>query len=390
MQKDDVVVRVENLSKKFCPSLKRSMYYGTVDSAKGMIGMSSDSSVLRQGEFWALKDINFELRRGEALGLIGANGCGKSTLLRLLSGIFPPDAGRIEARGRLGSLIAVGAGFHPHMSGRENIFLNGTLLGMSRLEIVKKFDEIVDFAEIGDFLEVPVSTYSSGMRVKLGFAIAVQIEPDILLVDEVMSVGDTRFRRKASEAMSNLLENSSSTLILVSHNAFTVKQQCDTALLMDHGKEVFCGDVEEAYERYQQINSSSGNGEGNIKNSDFSYFRIVSEVGERLVQDGKPFIIEFDVKEELLCQRDLPVKLTVFDADNSPVLSMVPASLHIKSTSKVRLQGAPLNLKNGTYTMQCKLGTAYQGTSVLNGYQFEVQGNPRQANTAVCVDLRQV
>src|SRR5665648_1254776 len=169
-QSIDTVIKVEHLHKKFCSNLKRSLYYGSVDMARDMLGLSRERVDLRPHEFWALEDVSFEAKRGEALGIIGQNGSGKTTLLRILNGTFPPDRGRVAVRGRLGALIGLGAGFHSHMSGRENIRLNGTILGMSRQEIEARFDEIVDFADIGDFLDAPVVTYSSGMMMRLGFA----------------------------------------------------------------------------------------------------------------------------------------------------------------------------------------------------------------------------
>ncbi|MBE9531297.1 MAG: ABC transporter ATP-binding protein, partial [Proteobacteria bacterium] len=192
----EVVISIKNLSKKFCTHLKRSMAYGIIDLSKNLVGIKPNTEELRRDEFWALDNMNFELKRGEVLGLIGLNGCGKTTLLRLLTGIFPPDKGEITIKGRVGALIAVGAGFHPHMTGRENIYLNGTILGMSAKELDACFDDIIEFAEIGDFIEAPVSTYSSGMRVRLGFAIAIHINPDILLIDEVLAVGDLNFSIK--------------------------------------------------------------------------------------------------------------------------------------------------------------------------------------------------
>ena len=192
----DTLIKVEGLYKKFTKSLRKSLVYGTVDMARSMVGLSANLETLRNGEFWALQDIHFELKRGETVGLIGQNGCGKSTLLRMINGIFPPDQGKIAIHGRIGALIAVGAGFHPHMSGRENIFLNGTILGMTKNDIKRRYDEIVDFAEIGDFLEAPVATYSSGMTVRLGFAIAIHCEPDIVLIDEILAVGDAKFQQK--------------------------------------------------------------------------------------------------------------------------------------------------------------------------------------------------
>ncbi len=383
----DYAIEVRDLRKKFCRSLKRSLLYGTTDVMRAMAGFPNRNPALRKSEFWALDGISFQLKRGESLGLIGANGCGKSTLLRLLSGIFPPDQGEVTIRGRMASLIAVGAGFHPHMSGAENIHLNGVLLGLNRSEINSRFDEIVEFAEIGPFIEAPVSTYSSGMRVRLGFSIAVHTRPEILLVDEVMSVGDTRFRRKASDAMTNLLDTSNTTLILVSHNAFTIKQQCDAALLLDHGKEIFYGDVDEAYEQYYKIGSESGEGSEQLKNADYTHFLVRSSEGEHRVRSGERFHIEFGLRGELVGQTALPLTITVFDADDSPVLSLQPPNHMISCNQQVAIEASPIHLKDGTYTMQCKLGSSYQGTSMYRGYQFTVSGNPRQCHTAVCVDL---
>lgn len=249
---NDVIIKVENLSKKFALSLKRSLLYGTADVVKSMLGLKVDSARLRKGEFWSLKDINFELRKGETLGVIGVNGSGKSTLLRILTGIFPPDKGKVMVKGKLGSLIAVGAGFHPHMTGRENIYLNGIILGMSREEIDKKFNEIVEFADIGEFLDAPVSTYSSGMRVRLGFSIAVQSEPDILLVDEVLSVGDLSFRNKSLRKMNELREKAGG-LIFVSHSLEQIKVLCTRVIVLDKGDLVFDGDVQEGCVVYEEL-----------------------------------------------------------------------------------------------------------------------------------------
>lgn len=383
----EFAIEVSNLRKKFCRSLKRGLLYGSTDVARAMIGFPQKDINLRKGEFWALDDISFKLKRGESLGLIGANGCGKSTLLRLLTGIFPPDHGDIRIRGRMASLIAVGAGFHPHMSGAENIYLNGVLLGLSRQEIKSAFNEIVEFAEIGEFIHAPVSTYSSGMRVRLGFSIAVQSRPEILLVDEVMSVGDTRFRRKASDAMTNLLDNTNTTLILVSHNAFTVRQLCDRALLMDHGKEIFYGDVTEAYDRYHEISAEVGVGDVPVDNGDYTYFRVVSAAGPHIINATEPFRIEMGLKENTVATSEVPLTITVFDLDNAPILSLQPPGQFVQSCTQTAFEVGALNLKDGTYTMQCKLGSAFQGTSMYRGYQFQVHGNPRQVGTAVCLDL---
>lgn len=249
----DVVLRVDNLSKKFCRTLKRSMYYGTLDIARSMLGLRCNSEKLRKDEFWALDDVTFELRKGETLGIIGVNGSGKSTLLRLITGILPPDKGKISFKGRIGALIAVGAGFHPHMTGRENIYLNGTILGMTRKEIDRKLNDIIDFADIGDFLEAPVNTYSSGMRVRLGFSIAVHCEPDILLIDEVLSVGDLTFRNKSLKKMSEMRQNNEMSIIFISHNMDQIQNLCDRGIILSEGKNVFSGQIEEVVLEYYNI-----------------------------------------------------------------------------------------------------------------------------------------
>jgi lipopolysaccharide transport system ATP-binding protein len=184
---------------------------------------------------WALRDISFDIKRGESVGLIGLNGSGKTTLLRLIHGIFPPDRGEIMMRGRVGALIALGAGFHPHLTGRENIFLNGSILGISQRDIRARLDEIIEFAEIGEFMDAPVSTYSSGMRVRLGFAVAVNMNPDILLIDEVLAVGDLGFRNKCYLCLKKLL-SANKTIVFVSHNMGQVEHVCGRALLLDAGQ----------------------------------------------------------------------------------------------------------------------------------------------------------
>lgn len=247
-QEGEVVISVKNVSKKFCRHLRRSMKYGIIDLSKNLVGIKPDSTSLRKDEFWAVKDLSFELRKGEVLGIIGANGSGKSTLLRLLTGIFPPDKGEITIKGRVGALIAVGAGFHPHMTGRENIYLNGTILGMSRAEIDEVFDSIVDFSEIGDFLDAPVSTYSSGMRVRLGFSIATAIQLDILLVDEVLAVGDAGFRTKALNRMREMM--SEAAVIFVSHSMPQVARISSSIMIMDKGHGKLYDDPEIAVNDY--------------------------------------------------------------------------------------------------------------------------------------------
>jgi ABC-type polysaccharide/polyol phosphate transport system ATPase subunit len=239
---DDVLIRAEGVSKKFCRSLKRSLWYGIKDTVGDLLGRDSNSPGLRDDEFWAVKDVSFELRRGECLGLIGRNGAGKTTLLRILNGLIKPDQGRIEMRGRIGALIALGAGFNPILTGRENIYVNGSVLGLSKKEIDAKYDEIIDFADIGDFIDAPVQSYSSGMVVRLGFAVAAAVEPDILLLDEVLAVGDLNFQAKCFNALAKFRERGTG-FIFVSHNMHLISRYCQEVLYIRRGQVEHQGEV---------------------------------------------------------------------------------------------------------------------------------------------------
>lgn len=244
----DILIKVEGLSKKFCSNLNRSLIYGFRDMASAF-SAKSENLELRKDEFWALRDINFEVKRGECLGLVGHNGAGKSTLLKLLNGLIRPDAGRIEINGSVGALIELGAGFSPFLSGRENVYINGSILGLSKSEIDKKYDEIVEFAELKDFMDMPVQNYSSGMKVRLGFAIAAQVNPDILLIDEVLAVGDMGFTLKCFNQMDKLLKNTA--IILVSHSIPQVARMATKLCVLDKGNSMFIGnDVSDGINLY--------------------------------------------------------------------------------------------------------------------------------------------
>jgi lipopolysaccharide transport system ATP-binding protein len=232
---NDVIISAENVGKKFCRSLQRSLLYGVQDVARDFLGATPPSAALRTDEFWALNDISFEVKRGECLGLIGANGAGKSTLLKLLNGVVLPDKGSIRVHGRVGGLLELGAGFHPMLTGRENIHLNAAILGLSKRQIDKQFDDIVDFADLGEFINSPVKYYSSGMYVRLGFAVAACLKPDVLLVDEVLAVGDAAFRLKCMRTIRNRLD-SGMAIILVSHQLRSVMNVCGRAIWLDKGK----------------------------------------------------------------------------------------------------------------------------------------------------------
>ena len=233
-ENDEILIKVEGLSKKFCKDLKTSLWYGVKDLVSNIQGNKNERE-LRDKEFWAVKDVNFELRRGECLGLIGHNGAGKSTLLKILNGLINPDSGKVTIKGRVGALIELGAGFNPILSGRENIYNNGAVLGFTKKEIEGKVEDIIDFSEIREFIDMPVQNYSSGMKVRLGFAVAAQMEPDVLIIDEVLAVGDVGFRIKCLNKISEMLN--SCAIILVSHSMPQIARICTNGLLLDKGRE---------------------------------------------------------------------------------------------------------------------------------------------------------
>ena len=237
----DWAVRVDDVSKKF------RLYHERNQSLKSAILRGKTS---RHEDFWALQNVSFDVAEGSTHALVGSNGSGKSTLLKCLAKIYWPTSGTIEYRGRMASLLEVGSGFHLELSGRENIYLNGSILGMSKKEIDARFDSIVDFSGIEKFLDQPVKNYSSGMYVRLGFAIAIHVDPDILVVDEVLSVGDSEFQRKSFEKFLEF-KNLGKTIILVTHTMQVVRDICDTATWIDQGTHVVTGDANSVVDRYE-------------------------------------------------------------------------------------------------------------------------------------------
>lgn len=258
---DSIDIKLDRVSKKYCKSLKRSMRYGVGDITRNAFGLSSRSSTLRKDEFWAVDDVSFEVRRGETIGIIGPNGSGKTTLLKMLNGIFWPDKGKITVKGKVGALIAVGAGFHPALTGRENIYVNAAILGMNKKEVEERFDSILKFADIGDFIDTPVKYYSSGMFVRLGFAVAIHCDPDILLVDEVLAVGDSGFRTKCLRRIADLREDGLTT-VLVSHSMNLITVYSDRVILMNHGTTTKFDDPGEAAKQYASLFVSNNDGSG--------------------------------------------------------------------------------------------------------------------------------
>lgn len=255
------VIEVENLSKLYRISHARKPYHtlreDLMELAKTPMRFLRGHQSYKE-EFWALKDVSFDVEQGEVLGIVGKNGAGKSTLLKILSRITDPTSGRATLRGRVASLLEVGTGFHPELTGRENVYLNGTFLGMSRQEISRKFDEIVDFAEVEKFLDTPVKFYSSGMYVRLAFAVAAHLEPEILIIDEVLAVGDVAFQKKSLGKMSRVAKEGR-TVLFVSHSLGAVSQLCEKVLYLENGKVVKYGPKDQVLPLYFGSTSSSKN-----------------------------------------------------------------------------------------------------------------------------------
>lgn len=247
---NEVVLSVDGVSKKFCRDLKRSLLYGVQDITSELLGLREKDDQLRLQEFWALKEVSFQLRQGEALGLIGKNGSGKSTLLRIITGLIKPDTGSVEVTGRVAPLIALGAGFNPVLTGRENIYANMSILGLSKKEINERLGAVIGFAEIGDAIDAPVHSYSSGMAARLGFASAIHTDPDILLIDEVLAVGDLMFRQKCYRQLSKLRERGT-TFILVSHSPQSILSICDSAIYLKKGELITMGDASSVMSKYE-------------------------------------------------------------------------------------------------------------------------------------------
>ena len=260
---EDIVIRVEGLGKKYIigHETERERYTALRDVAarsarsawKRAIDATRGRAIVRgetTEEFWALKDVSFEVKRGEVLGIIGRNGAGKSTLLKILSRITEPTKGRVTIAGRVASLLEVGTGFHPELTGRENIYLNGAILGMSRAEIRRKFDEIVDFSGVEKFIDTPVKRYSSGMQVRLAFSVAAHLEPEILVVDEVLAVGDAEFQKKCLGKLGEVSAHECRTVLFVSHNMDALRRCCQTGLLLSEGRVAFNATISECIETY--------------------------------------------------------------------------------------------------------------------------------------------
>ena len=245
MAKNDVALRVNDVS--ICFNLSKEK----VDNFKELFIKKLKGEKLRFNEFWALKDVSFELKKGERLGILGLNGAGKSTLLKVIAGVYKPTKGSVQRYGHMAPMIELGAGFDPNYTGRENIFLYGSVLGFSKEFLMSKYDEILEFSELGEFIDVPIKNYSSGMKARLGFSIATVVEPEILILDEVLSVGDAKFRKKCEKKMKKMFDHGV-TVLFVSHSLAQVKRLCNKAIILEHVQFIAKGDLDDVVEIYEK------------------------------------------------------------------------------------------------------------------------------------------
>jgi lipopolysaccharide transport system ATP-binding protein len=361
----EVAIRVENLGKKYSLRHLRDQRYVAlrdvlVEKATGLFrrnGKGKEDVPTRE-EFWALKDINFEVKEGEVIGIIGRNGAGKSTLLKILSRITDPTEGRVRIRGRVASLLEVGTGFHPELTGRENIFLNGAILGMTRAEIARKFDEIVSFAEVEKFLDTPVKRYSSGMYVRLAFAVAAHLEPEILVVDEVLAVGDVEFQKRCLGKMNEVARAEGRTVLFVSHNMTAILQLCSTALLLAAGRIGISGEASRVVHHYLQRATTSSEVSREPEDAVVKITKVQVEQTRCVDTTDLLLLLEVTAKEERLCSLELKVR----DQYGAPLgLASVglldpSAKVHLRSgTQHYRCHLVMPRLARGSYSLEIQL-----------------------------------
>jgi lipopolysaccharide transport system ATP-binding protein len=362
----DVAIRAQGLYKKF---RRGEMYDSLRDLVPALIKRSLRGSegTLRDREFWAMRDVSFEVKKGEAFGVIGHNGAGKSTLLKHLCGIMLPTQGSLEVNGRLSALIEVGAGFHEDLTGRENVYLYGTILGMSREEIRRKFDAIVEFSGIGEFIDTPVKRYSSGMYARLGFSVAAHVSPDVLVVDEVLSVGDYVFQRKGVERMKAVLD-SGTTVVFVSHDLHAVAGLCHRAMLMENGQVVRIGDTTDVIRAYLE-RADVPVDDGLDLDARLSRIELRGALGETLrFESCQKVVVNVQVEARRACHR-LAVVLECVDEGQYPVFN----------TSTERLGTGTFDLEPGesfTTTFEMRLNLA-PGTYQMGAhlYRYDTQRN---------------
>jgi len=376
----DVAIRVENLGKEYIIGHKKSgdLRNSFKDKISGLFGEKHEKE-----SFWALKDINFEIKKGEAIGIIGRNGAGKSTLLKILSRITEPTTGRFEINGRVSSLLEVGTGFHMELTGRENIFLNGTILGMKRAEIRQKFDDIVEFSGVEKFLDTPVKHYSSGMKVRLAFSVAAHLEPEILIVDEVLAVGDAEFQKKCLGKMDEVSKEGGRTVIFVSHNMGAVQNLCSRGILLSHSEIEFQGVIEETLEKYVKSveNSLKRSKWINSKKTDSSV--QIKRCALDLV--GKQPNLSINLETEIVSLNEHEKLFIAYDivaANGTPIFQSTPSATPFIDYSQFsRIVKSEINLPKlipGIYSVSIWLGEHFS-TGILwekEIVNFEIENSP--------------
>jgi lipopolysaccharide transport system ATP-binding protein len=358
----DALIKADNLGKKFCRDLRRSLRYGVGDSLNDLL-CRKPSTTLRAGEFWANQEINFYLEEGDCLGLIGGNGAGKTTLLKMLTGLIKPDTGYARIRGRVGALIALGAGFNPILTGRENIYVNASILGYGKREVEKQLEQMIDFAEITDAIDAPVRTYSSGMQVRLGFAIASTFSPDIMLVDEVLAVGDMAFQAKCFNRLGELRKRGVA-FILVSHNMHHIEGFCQKSLVLDHGRGVFFGETSKAVGVYSDLMDISQES----LDEDTS---VNSPKGSGKVRISSVEIIDSDGRKCTSINPDTPITVSLQLQANESTPAECDLVVYRAGMKQPGMQFSnrqlhqPLQVPKGTSTLSISLpGCAFNATSL--------------------------
>lgn len=389
----DIILKVENISKQYrlgvvgtgtlSHDLNRWWHKirGKEDPYLKIGDANSTTRQYRDQYVWALNDINFEVKKGEVLGIIGKNGAGKSTLLKILSQVTIPTKGQIKSRGRIASLLEVGTGFHPEMTGRENIYLNGAILGMTKVEITGKIDEIIDFSGCRLYIDTPVKRYSSGMRVRLAFSVAAFLEPDILVVDEVLAVGDAEFQKKAVGKMQDISKTDGRTVLFVSHNMAAVRSLCSKGILLESGQISKQGDINTVIQEYlssgaskYNLNVESRSGSGVIKVKDI---KITGETLELLPENGHFFqiCIDFD-NPNRLNSNELRLDLKINDYMGHRVGWMsnyISAHESVNDLRSMRFCIESLNLNHGLYYISTDLYANNKRADFLqNAIAFEV------------------
>lgn len=348
-------IRIDNLSKRYRLGTTQR---GGVNLTEQLLGgvrwawqtVSGKRNSDDGSAFWALRNVAFEVTPGEAVGIIGRNGAGKSTLLKIISRIVDPTTGRVEIRGRVGSLLEVGTGFHPELTGRENVYLNGSLLGMSRQEIARKFDVIVGFSEVEQFLDTPVKRYSSGMYVRLAFAVAAHLDPEVLIVDEVLAVGDATFQRRCMDRMTELVR-SGRTILFVSHNMQMIPQLCRRAVLLDRGQVARVGnaaDVTRSYLEGMLAESRTGDLREKFRVGDGRARFVRAELVDG---NGQP-IMQFECGDDLIVRAEIESTVAVPNIVFAVVISTTHGARVI--TSLTREVGFHANLRPGTQVYECR------------------------------------